>query len=287
MAALSATSSAAAIAVSAALAAAPMQAPTNQTTQLFITSVLNEVASAAQTQKKFNAQKDAICALTEILQKEGHVSTATAVTGATKNKDATHRPVYVNAQAIFEDNFTRKMTSGEIKSVVTAIHTPTPCTPLCTKGEISDKLVHESMVKDTERTKTVTERADTIRRFLEIGGQLYVVYTDKKGRTPEQLAIYQAEVEKQRPLNNLHDCPLTKQPLPADMCGATYLITLKNNDQVLFSIKAKQANNPTEDDFDIWFAEKTHPKAVERLTAVNTTFVTCGGPTIFVEQPKK
>ena len=94
-------------------------------------------------------------------------------------KDEEVRPLYVTAQGDFERALALFLKEKKVKSVRGIIHTPTPATPLCTKGEISESLVDESMTEDQRRLYTVMKRPEIIREFLKNGGKLMVVYPEK------------------------------------------------------------------------------------------------------------
>ncbi len=50
------------------------------------------------------------------------------------------RPIYVAAQGDIERTLAQYFAEGNITHLVGIIHTPTPATPLCTRGDISENL---------------------------------------------------------------------------------------------------------------------------------------------------
>ncbi len=88
-------------------------------------------------------------------------------------KDEEVRPVYITAQGDFERTLAFFLKEKKVKFVQGMIHTPTPATPLCTKGEMSESLVDKSMEGD-RRLYTVMKRPEIIREYLRNGGRLLI-----------------------------------------------------------------------------------------------------------------
>ena len=179
--------------------------------------------------------------------------------------DAELRPLFVNAQADLEKALVFLLQEGKIKNSIWIIHTPAPATPLCTRGEISEGLVDPSIEKDPIRLLTVIKRPDIIRSYLDAGGTLVSLYSPggRSQRTPEQLAILDHLLAH---YENLHAAELN-QPISKEHIGATYLFQLEGEDLV-FSLKSYQANQPTDDQWAIWLGSSKNPLIMNRLEEV-------------------
>lgn len=208
---------------------------------------------------------------------------------ATKSEeDQKVRPYFVTLQGIMEQNLAFEMKRGKIKRVVGIIHTPTPATPLCTEGDISERLVHSSLEQDENRLLTVKARADIIRDFLDFGCTLYVVYPEGglEKRTDQQKLVYYKALEDYS--NNLHDFQLKQSDMDHDMVGASYLFEDDEGREYLFSIKAYQANAPADDNtWSMWFGETSNPEVAKRLTRVREFLRESGGPSFELKPQAK
>ena len=164
--------------------------------------------------------------------------------------DQAIRPIYVAAQGDIERTLAEHFASGKITHLVGIIHTPTPATPLCTRGEISPDLVDDSMKEDPKRLYTVMKRPEIIRDYMEKGALLIAAYPQAgiMKRTAEQQAIFQ-EAKASYP-EKLLDLPLECEAMQKDMVGATYLFRTEAGDWMAFGIMASQANAP--DDGKVW-----------------------------------
>ncbi|MCB1071850.1 MAG: hypothetical protein KDK96_01985 [Chlamydiia bacterium] len=187
-------------------------------------------------------------------------------------KDEEVRPLYVTAQGDFERALALFLKEKKVKSVQGIIHTPTPATPLCTKGEISESLVDESMTEDQRRLYTVMKRPEIIREFLKNGGKLMVVYPEKgkEKRTTEQLAIFE---EAKVTYSGIFDKPLPIEKIESEMIGATYYIQTNEDESFAFAIMARQANAPEDDQtWAIWFGSKEDADVNDRMLAFEAYF---------------
>jgi hypothetical protein len=219
---------------------------------------------------KSNAKKETISLVKE-LQENGYA----IHTG----KDADLRPGYVGAQAEIERQMAYLLNNKEIVRLVGVIHTPTPATPLCTKGEISSGLVDQSLSKDDKRLFTVMERASVVREYLNKGGILYVVYPEggREKRTLAQLEIYDAERMKYP--HSLVDQVLDCSQLDREMVGATYFFKTLKGGTFAFGIMAPQVNAPNDDqEWGIWFGSIQHPKVKQRVDSVLQYLADFNGP---------
>ncbi|QVL57082.1 MAG: hypothetical protein KFB93_06790 [Simkaniaceae bacterium] len=184
-------------------------------------------------------------------------------------KDAEVRPLFVTAQGDFERTLALFLKEKKVKFIGGVIHTPTPTTALCTKGEISENLVNESIMRDQRRLYTVMKRPGIIREFLKNGGRLIVAYPEKgrEKRTPEQLALFE---EAKATYRGIKDSPLPIDELDPEMIGATYYIRTNDNEDFAFAIMARQANAPEDDQtWALWFGSRDDLEVTERMTAFN------------------
>ena len=183
--------------------------------------------------------------------------------------DALVRPVYVTAQGDFERTMAYMLEKGKIDCLMGWIHTPTPATPLCTQGSVSQGLVDEEIAKDPKRLFTVMKRPEIIRNFLQQGGFLVALYP-KDGflkRTEEQREVFN-QVKNDYP-NHLIDHPLSISELPQDMVGATYIFKTHEDEWFAFAIQATQANAPEDDrTWVMWFGHADNPEIHERINQV-------------------
>lgn len=183
--------------------------------------------------------------------------------------DALVRPVYVTAQGDFERTMAYMLEKGKIDCLLGWIHTPTPATPLCIRGNVTQGLVDEEIAKDPKRLFTVMKRPEIIRDFLQKGGVLVALYP-REGlfkRTEEQREVFE-QVKKDYP-NHLIDCPLSVSELPQDMIGATYIFKTCEDEWFAFAIQATQANAPADDrKWVMWFGHADNPEIHERINQV-------------------
>ena len=179
--------------------------------------------------------------------------------------DSDLRPLFVTAQGDFERAMTRLLKEGKIKEILGFIHTPTPATPFCTKGEISEGLIDESLMGDERRLYSVMKRPDILRAYLESGGMLGVCYPEngRDKRTAEQLAIFDEAKEK---FAALKDIPLHVEEMESELIGATYLFKAYDGERYAFSIQSKQANAPEDGAlWGMWFGSGEDPEVLERI----------------------
>ena len=193
--------------------------------------------------------------------------------------DQSVRPYFVSLQGIIEQNLAIELQNTKINNLVGIIHTPTPATPVCTNGDISEKLVDSSLLTDNKRLFTVKARADTVRDFLDLGGKLYVVYP-KGGlekRTAEQQNIYLKTLQSYP--NNLFDSELASASIDHDLVGASYLFEDDMGEQYLFALRAYQANAPADDNtWTMWYGKVSEPHIAKRLGRLRDFLRNNGGP---------
>lgn len=186
------------------------------------------------------------------------------------SSDQKARPIFVSLQGIFEQMLSTEL-NGQVSSLMGIIHTPMPCTPLCTEGPVSDGLVDPSIKNDPRRLFTVEARTKILRDYLKKGGDLYIVYP-KDGlakRSQEQQQIYQKELQTYP--NNLFDCPLNCESLEADLIGAIYFFTDSQENEYVFAIQMTQANDPRDNgQYCLWLGRIDHPAISERVSKVLT-----------------
>lgn len=182
--------------------------------------------------------------------------------------DLEMRPIFVNLQGAIEQTLTRLIARGEA-AARGSIHTPTPATPCCTEGEISAGLVASELEVDSARLHTVVSRAAIVRSYLCVGGELAVVYPAEgiKKRSIEQQTTYLYLLEEQP--ERLVDYPLDCASLDHDLVGATYLFWDAEGREYAFSIRAPQANAPSDEQlWALWLGPTDHPIVKERVQRV-------------------
>ena len=89
--------------------------------------------------------------------------------------DANIRPLYVGVQGDFEKAMAHLLEEGKIHNLIGWIHTPTPATPLCAEGEISEGLMDLELCHDPKKLITVKTRPAIIRDYLRTGRILFVL----------------------------------------------------------------------------------------------------------------
>lgn len=231
----------------------------------------NCIIKTIQNSEKVTPLREGICDLLDALYQTGVVTKL--------DTDKNTRPYFVTLQGIVEQNLAFELKRGKIKNVVGIIHTPTPATPLCSEGEITEGLVHPSLIEDENRLFTIRARADTIRDFLGLGCTLYVVYPQGglEKRTEEQKAIYFKALKEYS--ENLYDHVLSQTEMDHDMVGASYLFQDEEGSEYLFSLKAYQANDPKDDNtWTMWFGKTSEPEIAKRLSRVRQFLRESGGP---------
>lgn len=183
--------------------------------------------------------------------------------------DAKIRPIFAGLQGIIEYVLATEL-HHTIESLVGVIHTPMPATPLCSNGALSEELVAPSIASDPFRFFSVKMRSAVIRKYLEQGGSLYMVYP-KEGlnkRTLEQRGIYERELAAHS--TKLFDCPLECASIDDELIGAFYLFTDRSDQVFAFAIMMDQASNPREvKNFRLWFGRIDHPAIADRISTVH------------------
>ncbi len=168
--------------------------------------------------------------------------------------DQANRPAFVGLQYVAERALTLLYQEGKITPLVGVIHTDAPATPLCTEGDISEGLVHPSLLNDEQRLDTVKIRVESMRQFLESGALLYALYTDHglASRSEEQLNIFIYQ-----PYDNLHRFHLSKIEGKLDNCysGATYFYRDSEQVTYILSFRSFQANSPTDGAWTLWLGK--------------------------------
>lgn len=186
------------------------------------------------------------------------------------DKDSSVRPYFVTLQGIIEHVLASEIqdTINDLKGV---IHTPRPTTPLCTKGEISEELVHPTIAIDPACLLSVKARTTLLRDYLFKGADLYVVYPKDgiNNRTEVQQEIYNQELLNHP--DHLFDIRLDCESLPSELVGATYTFKDQGGERYAFAIKITQAKDPQ--DFGkcaLWFGPISNPEIQSRVGAVST-----------------
>lgn len=197
-------------------------------------------------------------------------------------EDAKARPLFVTSQGLIEQNLALLLQSQKVTKLVGMIHTPTPATPLCMLGDITERLVDPLMQNDEKRLYTVRARANIVRDYIELGGQLFVVYP-KGGlekRSQEQQDIYLKTLAGYQD-KNLFDCQLSTSQMDADMVGATYLFEDIKHNQYLFGLKATQANAVDDQKtWEMWLGPVQNKEVEARLDRVQSFLNHHGGPAL-------
>ncbi len=221
--------------------------------------------------EKLSDLKPTLLDFFSVLSRQGHIQKS--------GTDQEVRPCFVNTQGLVEQSLAHALQRGEITDLVGIIHTPTPATPLCTDGQITDQLVHPSMQNDPSRIFTVRARANILRDYLDLGGKLFVVYP-KGGlqkRSKPQQQIYHTTLQNYS--QNLHDHELQVDQMDHDMVGATYLFKDQSGEEYMFSIRATQANAPEKDNaWEMWFGKSNQPELAQRIDRVRTYLNALNGP---------
>lgn len=180
------------------------------------------------------------------------------------------RVKFVQAQGVIEQALSSALALGEIDQIIGVIHTPQPATPFCTEvANLDDQLLDSSIRQDSDKLLTVRSRAVILRDYLDKGGKLYIAYPQGglEKRSPAQQAVYQKELARYP--ENLIDTVLSCSIMEADKVGATYLVKNKHDDIVVFSIKARQANDPTENsEWGLWFGSLQDPIIKKRVDEI-------------------
>lgn len=187
-----------------------------------------------------------------------------------RGTDAECRPLFVSLQGAFEQAMANAFQSGRIAYLRGAIHTPMPATPCCTAGEISEGLVDPNVAIDPDRLQTIEMRAAIVRRYLDTGAPLHIVYPADGfwGRSSEQRRVYRALLGHYA---NLLDHPTDRREIEPELIGATYLF-FADGATYLFSIQASQANAPSDEtSWKIWFTsvDRAHDRWREVATLVD------------------
>jgi len=195
------------------------------------------------------------------------------------------RGKYVFTQGSIEHVLACAMVLGEVDHLVGVIHTPTPATPLCTKGDnLDDQLLDPSIRYDLEKLLTVRSRAVIVREYLELGGKLFIAYP-KGGlekRTQQQQEVYRQELAKYA--DRLFDAVLSCAEIDPAMVGATYFFKDASGSTCTFSIKSNQANNPQSlSEWAMWFGKIKDPVISKRVNEILNYLEANNGPNLRLE----
>lgn len=187
-------------------------------------------------------------------------------TYAASGADSIYRPVFVNLQAIIEQNIANALQSGKILGAVGVIHTPTPATPLRADDiNIQKGLVTEAIANDPNRLKTVEKRPAIIRKFLNEGGLLIAAYPESA--LEKDIVGIDNFNNIAAQYDNLLDRPV--QSFPADKTGATYVVAEADGSLTAFSLQAYQSNQPaTERSWGMWFGDIKQEKIADRINDI-------------------
>lgn len=193
------------------------------------------------------------------------------------------RVKFVGSQGAIEHVLACSQALQEIGSLVGAIHTPLPATPLCTsvKGDFLKTLLDPSIIHDLDKLLTVKSRAEIVREYLEKEGNLYVVYPQGglEKRTANEREVYQEALTRYK--GKLFDTVLDCIEMSPDMVGATYLFKDKENNIYCFSIKARQANDiQPRAEWGIWLGPITEPLIKQRVDLIFDYIKSQKGPDI-------
>lgn len=235
----------------------------------FLSNKIREVIEESQeipgfTKIEFAGVKENISKTWNKLFREGVLE----ITGTDKEI----RPSFVALQAVIEHVLSIELQKS-IKTLSGFIHTPTPSTALCTKGEISPELVDHSIEIDPNRLLTIKARATIIRDYLLQGGNLYVIYPQSGllKRSLEQQKIYKEALANYS--SHLFDIPLHVDSIPLKLTGATYLFRDHSDNLFVFGIKMTQANHPQDTgSFGLWFGSIDQPAIQGRVNSLAQFF---------------
>lgn len=184
--------------------------------------------------------------------------------------DLQMRPIFVGLQAAIEQTLTRLLATGEIAWAHGIIHTPTPATPCCMEAQVSPGLIDPQIEADPDRLATVVSRASIVRSYLAAGGTLTIAYPAAgiEQRSPEQRSIYKQLLESYP--DHAYNLPLLCEELDFDAIGATYIFEDGQKERFLFSIRAPQANAPSDEQlWVLWFGSVEEPVIEQRVKNIN------------------
>jgi hypothetical protein len=182
--------------------------------------------------------------------------------------DQALRPVFVSTQRNVEKAMIQALIENAAASVVCVIHTKLPPTPLRTEPSqpVEPPLVDQAIAADPVRLQTVTDRAVVLRELLNAGATLVATYpqTALASEIPG-LDIYKRLLAT---YPNLVDRPLADS-IPDALSGASCIVKLVTGDEVFFSIRAFQANQPSDTSFGLWLGDRaTNAEVAARYAEV-------------------
>lgn len=244
-------------------------------TQEFIDILIDRVKACIQYNSQYTNKEEITYFLDQLKNQSYYI----------ENGNDDIRVKFVGSQGAIEHVLACSQALQEVHSLVGAIHTPTPPTPLCIrlKDDFAKDLLDSSLVHNLDKLLTVRSRAETIRQYLHSGALLYAIYP-KGGlekRTEDEQTVYKKEVQKHP--TRLIDSVLECTEMDPDMVGATYLFKDKNDNQYSFSIKARQINHVQKQaEWGIWLGAISNPIVKKRVDLIFNYLKENKGPNLTV-----
>jgi hypothetical protein len=191
-----------------------------------------------------------------------------------RDEDENVRPQMVKMQAVMESALASLLKDKNVKYAKAVIYTSRPETALRATDYNLEALVDKSFFEDKNRLQTITARMNSIKQYLDNGGQLYSVRKtikegsrNKKNHVPE-LNIYTNNLIHYR--NSLTDKPVEK--LNGRYIGASYIAECKDGKKLFFSIKGREEHDTKPKQWVLYYGELSNSQLNKYYTKVQEVY---------------
>jgi len=175
--------------------------------------------------------------------------------------DTNLRAPFVGLQNHFEEYLVSLLVERKVANIQGFIHTPKPATPLCVLHGDSTEVFSQD--QNSLRENTVQTRVKTINKFINNGGKLFAVYTQKGLQNL-------SDNDKSNFTQNLNSFPniVNVKVKNVESTGAFYIIEVDDESSVFFSLKSYQKDEKTQEverEWSAWLGSMNSPKISNRV----------------------
>ena len=182
--------------------------------------------------------------------------------------DEVLRPGFVGLQNIFEQYLVHLLVTKRPTRIQAFIHTPKPATPLC----VFHNKTTDEFRDHAPRENTVQSRVMTINQYLNAGGKLFAIYTEKglEDLKNEDKTNFTNNLElfKENIIN------VKIKSIESDQIGAFYVIDVDDKSSILFSLKAYQRDDSDgKREWSVWYGHMDSPSISQRASLIQKLLI--------------